>query len=116
MQEIRWEFYPQVAQQELARAWLTMQRNLQLASTAIDTYGRNLNDYLVFCFKHNLLPETMTRESLALYARIWPHGPIPEERICSRLALDMVSLVPPRCSVLLSFVSTMIISLRSRFV
>src|SRR6266496_384612 len=69
MLEIRWEFYPLVAQHELARTWLTMQRNLQLAPATIDAYGRNLNDYLAFCSKHNLLPETMTRESLALYVQ-----------------------------------------------
>jgi integrase/recombinase XerD len=69
MPEIRWEFYPLVAQQELARTWLTMQRNLQLAPATIDAYGRNLNDYLAFCSKHSLLPETLTRESLALYVQ-----------------------------------------------
>src|SRR5947209_19687446 len=67
MQEIRWESYPLVAQQELAHTWLTMQRNLQLAPATIDVYGRNLNDYLAFYSSHNLLPETLTRESLALY-------------------------------------------------
>ena len=69
MPEIRWEFYPLVAQQELARTWLTMQSNLQLAPATIDAYGRNLNDYLAFCSKHNLLPETLTREALALYVQ-----------------------------------------------
>jgi len=67
MQEIRWESYPLVAQQELAQTWLTMQRNLQLAPATIDVYGRNLNDYLAFCSRHSLSPSTLTRESLALY-------------------------------------------------
>ncbi len=80
MPEIRWEFYPLVAQHELARTWLTMQRNLQLAPATIDAYGRNLNDYLAFCSKHRLLPETLTREALALYVqdlatRANPRGP-----------------------------------------
>src|SRR6266446_1156406 len=69
MGEIRWESYPLVAQQELARVWLTMQRNLQLAPATIDVYGRNLNDYLAFCSKHSLSPSTLTRESLALYVQ-----------------------------------------------
>lgn len=69
MGEIRWESYPLVAQQELARTWLTMQRNLQLAPTTIDVYGRNLNDYLAFCFTHHLSPSTLTRESVALYVQ-----------------------------------------------
>jgi integrase/recombinase XerD len=46
-----------------------MQRNLQLAPATIDAYGRNLNDYLAFCSRHNLLPETMTRESVSLYVQ-----------------------------------------------
>src|SRR2546427_13022750 len=69
MAEIRWEFYPLVAHQELARTWLTMQRNLQLAPATIDVYGRNLNDYLVFCSRHSISPSTLTRESLALYVQ-----------------------------------------------
>ncbi len=69
MLEIRWEFYPPVAQQELARTWLTVQRNPQLAPAAIDAYGRNLNDSLASCSRHSLLPETMTREHLSLYVQ-----------------------------------------------
>jgi len=77
MAEIRWEFYPLVAQHELARTWLTMQRNLQLAPATIDAYGRNLNDYFAFCSKHNLLPETTTREALALYVQDLTSRPNP---------------------------------------
>lgn len=77
MPEIRWEFYPLVAQHELARTWLTMQRNLQLAPATIDAYGRNLNDYLAFCSKHSLLPETLTREALALYVQDLASRPNP---------------------------------------
>lgn len=69
MPEIRWESYPLVAQQELAHRWLTMQSNLQLAPATIDVYGRNLNDYLAFCSRHSLLPETITREHLSLYVQ-----------------------------------------------
>ena len=32
MSTVRWELYPLVAQTELARAWLQMQANLQLAA------------------------------------------------------------------------------------
>ncbi len=77
MLEIRWEFYPLVAQQELARTWLTVQRNLQLAPATIDAYGRNLNDYLAFCSRHSLLPETMTREHLSLYVQDLASRPNP---------------------------------------
>ena len=67
MPEIRWEFYPLVAQQERPRRWLQMQSNLQLAAATIDAYGRGLNDYLTFCSTHAFLPETITRESLTRY-------------------------------------------------
>ncbi len=69
MPEIHWEWYPLVAHQELPRTWLQMQKNLQLAPATIDVYGRNLNDYLAFCSRHQLLPEDITREGLALYVQ-----------------------------------------------
>src|SRR5260370_16307266 len=77
MLEIHWEFYPLVAQQELARTWLTVQRNLQLAPATIDAYGRNLNDYLAFCTRHSLLHETITREHLSLHVPARPYPPNP---------------------------------------
>jgi integrase/recombinase XerD len=69
MTEIRWEVYPLVAQHELARIWLTMQSHLHLAPATIGAYGCNLNDYLAFCSKHSLLPETITCEARALYVQ-----------------------------------------------
>lgn len=67
MESIRWQFYPLVAQDERTRTWLTIQANLQLAAPTIDAYGRSLNDYLGFCFRHQVQPETVTREQIALY-------------------------------------------------
>ncbi len=67
MESNRWQFYPLVAQDEHARTWLTIQANLQLAAPTIDAYGRSLNDYLSFCFRHQVQPETVTREHIALY-------------------------------------------------
>src|SRR6266700_3602024 len=98
MPEIRWEWYPLVAHHELARTWLQMQKNLQLAPATIDVYGRNLNDYLAFCSSHHLLPEVITREALALYVQ------------------DLASREPPCSKGSRSFASTMIISSRNRFV
>ena len=40
MNEIRWELYPLVAALERSRAWLRLQRYLQLAPKTIDAYGR----------------------------------------------------------------------------
>jgi integrase/recombinase XerD len=69
MRQVRWEFYPLVAQNETARSWLQMQTYLQLAPTTIDAYGRGLNDYLDFCTKQHILPEDATREDVALYVQ-----------------------------------------------
>src|SRR5258708_7112914 len=78
MAEIRWEHYPLVAQNELARTWLQRQAYLQLAPTTIDAYGRCLNDYLDFCVKHSICPEKLTREHVALYVQDLASRPNPK--------------------------------------
>src|SRR6266536_6553932 len=78
MTEVRWELYPLVAQCETARAWLKMQGDLQLAPKTIDAYGRSLNDYLTFCSKHGLVPETVMREHIALYVQDLATRPNPK--------------------------------------
>jgi hypothetical protein len=55
MGEIQWNRYPQVATNEWACSWLTMQNNLGLASATIDAYGRALQDYLTFCCQQNMV-------------------------------------------------------------
>src|ERR1700694_662789 len=67
MNEVRWSLYPLVSDNEIARAWLQMQAHLQLAPKTIDAYGRCLNDYLAFCAKQHVIPETITHEQVALY-------------------------------------------------
>ena len=69
MSEVRWELYPLVAQAETARAWLQMQANLQLAPKTIDAYGRCLGDFLAFCVRQHIVPETVSREQVALYVQ-----------------------------------------------
>lgn len=78
MTDVRWELYPLVAQCETARAWLKMQGDLQLAPKTIDAYGRSLNDYLAFCAKHGLEPETVKREHIALYVQDLATRPHPK--------------------------------------
>lgn len=78
MSEVRWELYPLVAQAELARAWLQMQANLQLAPKTIDAYGRCLGDFLAFCTREHLVPEAITREQVALYVQDLAHRPHPK--------------------------------------
>jgi integrase/recombinase XerD len=69
MTVIRWERYPLVAQRERSRSWLQIQGNLGLASKTIDGYGRSLTDYLDFCARYGVAPETITREQFALYVQ-----------------------------------------------
>lgn len=78
MSEVRWELYPRVAESELPRAWLQMQARLQLAQNTIDSYGRSLNDYLVFCSQQSIAPETVTREHIALYVHDLATRPNPK--------------------------------------
>jgi hypothetical protein len=78
MTDIRWEQYPQVRAHDLARKWLQRQAHLQLAPTTIDAYGRCLNDYLGFCAKHDILPEALTREHVALYVQDLASRPNPK--------------------------------------
>jgi len=78
MNEIRWELYPLVAASERSRAWLQVQNHLQLASNTIDAYGRSLNDFLAFCQRSEIVPETVTREQVALYVQDLAHRPNPK--------------------------------------
>src|SRR6266436_9322196 len=78
MDKIRWELYPLVAASELSRTWLQLQSYLQLASTTLDAYGRSLNDFLAFCQRCEIVPETITREQVALYVQDLAHRPNPK--------------------------------------
>jgi integrase/recombinase XerD len=78
MDEIRWEFYPLVAMNAHGRHWLTLQSQLQLAPKTIDAYGRSLNDFLAFCQQSGIVPETITREQVALYVQDLAHRPNPK--------------------------------------
>src|SRR5258708_26173363 len=64
--EIRWTLYPLVAGDPAAHTWLQIQANLQLRPNTIDAYGRGLNDYLSFCARHQVKPETINREYFSL--------------------------------------------------
>ncbi len=78
MSEIRWELYPLVAASERSRAWLQLQSHLQLAPKTLDAYGRSLNDFLAFCQREAIVPETITREQVALYVQDLAHRPNPK--------------------------------------
>ena len=78
MSEIRWELYPLVAVHERSCAWLQLQSHLQLAATTLEAYGRSLNDFLAFCQRCEIVPETITREQVALYVQDLAHRPNPK--------------------------------------
>lgn len=78
MDEIQWELYPLVAASERSRAWLQLQNHLQLAPKTIDAYGRSLNDFLAFCQRCGIVPETITREQVGLYVHDLAHRPNPK--------------------------------------
>jgi integrase/recombinase XerD len=49
MDLMHWEYYPSVAQNAHAHAWLEAQAMLGLAHNTVQAYGRGANDYLTFC-------------------------------------------------------------------
>ena len=78
MDDIRWELYPLVAASERGRHWLQLQSHLQLAPKTIDAYGRSLNDFLTFCQRSGMVPETITREQVGLYVHDLAHRSNPK--------------------------------------
>jgi integrase/recombinase XerD len=78
MSIVHWELYPLVEASALPRAWLQLQSHLQLAPNTVDAYGRCLNDFLAFCQRSGIVPETITREQVALYVHDLAHRPNPK--------------------------------------
>ena len=68
-QDIRWEQDPAVAQEPMARAWLTWQANRNLARHTVETYGRSLDDFLRFLDREGMRPVQVTHEQMAAYVR-----------------------------------------------
>ena len=64
---IEWFRYPFVAADPLARAWLTTETLLGLASNTLDAYAQGLDDFLGFCQQADVTPVTATRADLARY-------------------------------------------------
>jgi integrase/recombinase XerD len=78
MTDIRWEYYPLVSGNQTARVWLQIQANLQLRPNTVDAYGRGLNDYLDFCARNQVKPETITREQFSWYVHDLATRPNPK--------------------------------------
>lgn len=67
--DIRWERYPAVAQEPMARAWLAWQADRNLARHTVETYGRSLDDFLRFLERGGTRVAQVTREQMAAYVR-----------------------------------------------
>jgi integrase/recombinase XerD len=65
--EIRWERYPAVAKDSVAKRWLETQVLLGLAPNTVEAYGRALQDFLTYCAKAKVPPTQATREQIAQY-------------------------------------------------
>src|SRR5712692_4721373 len=77
MTEVRWERYPLVSQSPHARAWLTIQANLQRAPNTIEAYGRALEEYLAFSERHLVVADGAGRDHMAAYVRDLAERPNP---------------------------------------
>lgn len=77
MSSINWEHYPLIAENRLAKAWLTVQANLGLAPNTIDAYGRGLEGYFAFSQRCAVIPETATKAHIAAYVRDLAERPNP---------------------------------------
>lgn len=69
MVDVRWERYPRVSRSGSARAWLTIQANLQRAPNTVDAYARALEEYLAFSEAHRVVAEQAGRDHVAAYVR-----------------------------------------------
>ncbi|MDP9371255.1 MAG: tyrosine-type recombinase/integrase [Chloroflexota bacterium] len=77
MSEIRWERYPAVGQSPHARAWLTIQANLQLTPNTVAAYGRALEEYLAFCAGRPGDADGADRAHVSTYVRHLAERPSP---------------------------------------
>src|SRR5947208_14467988 len=69
MSEIDWSRSPLVAESNLARRWLRIQRDLGLAQNTVEAYGRGLEEYLKFVRALGIAAKDVGREIIAAYVR-----------------------------------------------
>jgi integrase/recombinase XerD len=79
LEDIRWDRYPAVAEQAMARRWIENQVLLGMAPNTVDAYARSVQDFLVFCEKAGISATEATRDEIARYVgdlrrRPNPHG------------------------------------------
>ena len=86
MANVRWEHYPHVGGNEVARAWLVLESNLGLAANTLDAYGRGLEEYIAFSAGKDTAVVTATRDHIAAYIRYLTSRP--SRRAPNVLGLD----------------------------
>ena len=79
LEDIRWDRYPAVAEQAMARRWIENQVLLGMAPNTVDAYARAVQDFLVFCEQAGISATEATRDEIARYVgdlrqRPNPHG------------------------------------------
>ncbi|MGI9305027.1 MAG: tyrosine-type recombinase/integrase [Gammaproteobacteria bacterium] len=77
MGDIPWKRFSRLSSHPQARAWLTIQADLQLAPNTIVAYGRALEDYFAFCTRNGIDANSATRAHLATYVHDLAHRPNP---------------------------------------
>jgi integrase/recombinase XerD len=60
-----------------AQKWVQLQVDFGRAPNTVDAYRRALEDYLTFCRRQVILPETASREDIARYVRDLSSRPSP---------------------------------------
>lgn len=60
-----------------AEKWVQMQTDLGRAKNTVEAYRRALEDYLSFCSRQSVAPETAQREDIARYVRDLATRPSP---------------------------------------
>lgn len=75
MNKIYWDRFPLISNCEWASRWLLLQKNLGLAQSTIDAYGRALEIYLNFCAQEKIEANLAKRDQIALYVNFLKGSP-----------------------------------------
>jgi integrase/recombinase XerD len=67
VEDIHWERYPAVAEDELARRWIELQVVLGMAPNTVEAYARALQDFLLFCERARVVPSEAARGEISQY-------------------------------------------------
>jgi site-specific recombinase XerD len=65
--DIRWERYPTIASDPIARKWLESQVLLGLAKNTVEAYAHSVQDFMEYCARTDVNAQLATRNELARY-------------------------------------------------